>query len=251
MVFHIVSGRNGRIITEEIPVYGKFSDITFLLGKNYLWCHRSYIINMDGIYAFDGNDVILKTGERITLGRDIYRVTKNICMEYFEKWWQQLFGESEGKDNQGIFSASAIYTTDLHSLGQYMQQGRPNIFETVISFEKNPTPKYTNRIDPEITVPEMAENLDELKYLEGKGLGFINEKAKDATITAHSKHIPVFEVEMPDLSARSLGSLIFFFELACAISAKFDQINPFDQPGVEDYKQEMFRLLGKPEKVSE
>lgn len=85
MVFHIVSGRNGRIITEEIPVYGKFSDITFLLGKNYLWCHRSYIINMDGIYAFDGNDVILKTGERITLGRDIYRVTKNICMEYFEK----------------------------------------------------------------------------------------------------------------------------------------------------------------------
>ena len=173
------------------------------------------------------------------------------CMEYFEKWWQQLFGESEGKDNQGIFPASSIYTTDLHSLGQYMQQGRPNIFETVISFEKNPTPKYTNRIDPEINVPEMAENIDELKYLEGKGLGFINEKAKDATITAHSKHIPVFEVEMPDLSARSLGSLIFFFELACAISAKFDQINPFDQPGVEDYKKEMFRLLGKPEKVSE
>ncbi len=169
------------------------------------------------------------------------------CMEYFTKWWQQLFGESEGKENKGIFPATAIYTTDLHSLGQYMQQGRPNIFETIITFEKNPSPKYLNRINPEITVPEMSENLDGLKYLEGRELGEINNKAKDATITAHSQHIPVFEIVMPDLSARSLGSLVYFFELACAISAKFEQINPFDQPGVEAYKKEMFKLLGKPD----
>lgn len=169
------------------------------------------------------------------------------CMEYFEKWWQQLFGESEGKEDKGIFPATAIYTTDLHSLGQYMQQGRPNIFETIMTFEKNPAPKYMNRINPELTVPEMPENLDGLGYLEGKELGYINNKAKDATITAHSQHIPVFEVVMPDLSERSLGSLTYFFELACAISAKFEQVNPFDQPGVEAYKNEMFRLLGKPE----
>ncbi|MBP5675283.1 glucose-6-phosphate isomerase [Candidatus Saccharibacteria bacterium] len=169
------------------------------------------------------------------------------ALESFTKWWQQLFGESEGKEDKGIFPATAIYTTDLHSLGQYMQQGRPNIFETIISFEKNPTPKFLNRINPEIEVPKMAENLDGLGYLEGKELGFINNKAKEATITAHSNHIPVFEVVMPDLSERSLGSLIYFFELACAISAKFEQVNPFDQPGVEAYKNEMFRLLGKPE----
>lgn len=171
------------------------------------------------------------------------------CLEYFEKWWQQLFGESEGKENQGIFPATAIYTTDLHSLGQYMQQGRPNIFETIISFAKTPTPKYLNRIDPDIEVPKMSDNLDELQYLEGKKLGYINEKAKDATITAHCEHIPVFELVASDLSERSMGNLIYFFELACAISAKFEQVNPFDQPGVETYKKEMFRLLGKPEKT--
>lgn len=169
------------------------------------------------------------------------------CMEYFEKWWQQLFGESEGKEDKGIFPATAVYTTDLHSLGQYMQQGRPNIFETVMTFEKTPAPKYLNRVNPDIEIPEMPENLDGLKYLEGRELGFINEKAKEATITAHSQHIPVLEIVMPDLSARSLGSLVYFFELACAISAKFEQVNPFDQPGVEAYKNEMFRLLGKPE----
>ena len=168
------------------------------------------------------------------------------CMEYFEKWWQQLFGESEGKEDKGIFPATAIYTTDLHSLGQYMQQGRPNIFETIMTFDKVPTPKYTNRVNPDVEVPKLPENLDGLGYLEGKELGYINNQAKAATITAHSEHIPVFEIVMPDLSERSLGSLIYFFELACAISAKFQQVNPFDQPGVEAYKKEMFRLLGKP-----
>lgn len=168
------------------------------------------------------------------------------CMEYFEKWWQQLFGESEGKDDKGIFPATAIYTTDLHSLGQYMQQGRPNIFETILSFAEKPMPKNLNRVNPDIEIPTSSDNLDGLKYLENFELGAINDKAKEATILAHSKHIPVFEIEMPDLSARSLGSLVYFFELSCAISARFEQVNPFDQPGVEAYKGEMFRLLGRP-----
>ena len=168
------------------------------------------------------------------------------CMEYFEKWWQQLFGESEGKDDKGIFPATAIYTTDLHSLGQYMQQGRPNIFETILSFAEKPMPKNLNRVNPDIEIPTSSDNLDGLKYLENFELGAINDKAKEATILAHSRHIPVFEIEMPDLSARSLGSLVYFFELSCAISARFEQVNPFDQPGVEAYKSEMFRLLGRP-----
>ena len=167
------------------------------------------------------------------------------CMEYLEKWWQQLFGESEGKEDKGIFPATAIYTTDLHSLGQYMQEGRPNIFETILTFKNMPAPKNLKRINPQLVVPKMTENLDGLKYLEEKELGFINEKAKDATITAHAKHIPVLELVIPSLSERSLGALIYFFELACAISAKFEQVDPFNQPGVEAYKQEMFRLLGK------
>ncbi|MBQ6486554.1 glucose-6-phosphate isomerase [Candidatus Saccharibacteria bacterium] len=169
------------------------------------------------------------------------------CLESLGKWWQQLFGESEGKENKGIFPAIATYTTDLHSLGQYMQQGRPNILETVLSFRENPMPKFTNRVEPDIKIPKMPDNVDGLGYLEGKELGFVNEKAKEATITAHAKHIPVFELELQDLSEKSLGNLIYFFELACAISAKFEQVNPFDQPGVEAYKNEMFRLLGKPE----
>jgi glucose-6-phosphate isomerase len=167
------------------------------------------------------------------------------CMEYFEKWWQQLFGESEGKDDKGIFPATAIYTTDLHSLGQYMQQGRPNIFETILSFAEKSMPKNLNRVNPDIEIPTSSDNLDGLKYLENFELGAINDKAKEATILAHSRHIPVFEIEMPDLSARSLGSLVYFFELSCAISARFEQVNPFDQPGVEAYKSEMFRLRGR------
>jgi len=180
------------------------------------------------------------------------------CLEYFGKWWQQLFGESEGKEDKGVYPAISTYTTDLHSLGQYMQQGRPNIFETFISFKELPVPEFiSSRVEEcvdkdsdvnHIIIPEEMNNLDGLKYLEGQNLCYVNDKAMQATIKAHSEHIPVLEVEMPDLSARSLGSLIYFFEFACAISALLEQVNPFDQPGVEAYKNEMFRLLGKPEK---
>jgi glucose-6-phosphate isomerase len=160
-------------------------------------------------------------------------------MATFNEWWKQLFGESEGKENQGIFPASCIYTTDLHSMGQYIQQGRRNIMETIIKIT-TPNPRS-------ILVPEEKDNLDGLNYLAGKSLDYINDKALEATVRAHRLGgIPVFEIEIPDFSERTVGELIYFFELSCAISAVISGVNPFDQPGVETYKQNMFSLLGKP-----
>ncbi|MBQ7802381.1 glucose-6-phosphate isomerase [Candidatus Saccharibacteria bacterium] len=161
---------------------------------------------------------------------------------YFNEWWKQLFGESEGKDKQGIFPASVIYSTDLHSLGQYMQDGRRNIFETFLHFspEKNP-----------LLVPK-GDGKDGLDYLEGTPLSEISEKALEATIKAHdSGGISTFEIAVFDeesengISERTLGFLIFFFETACAMSAMLHGVDPFDQPGVEKYKKEMYKLLGK------
>ena len=160
-------------------------------------------------------------------------------MATFNEWWKQLFGESEGKENQGIFPASCIYTTDLHSMGQYIQQGRRNIMETVVKIT-TPNPRS-------ILIPEEKENLDGLNYLAGKSLDFVNEKALEATVRAHRLGgIPVFEIEAPNFAEHTIGELIYFFELSCAISAVISGVNPFDQPGVETYKQNMFSLLGKP-----
>ena len=159
-------------------------------------------------------------------------------LQQFAEWWKQLFGESEGKDGRGIFPASVTYTTDLHSLGQYLQDGRRNIFETVLDF--------TAPDHPELVLPSSPENLDNLNYLAGKSLDYINRQAITATISAHSSTIPVVHIKLRDLSATTLGGLIYFFELACAVSAKLQGVNPFDQPGVEAYKQEMFKLLGRP-----
>ena len=161
---------------------------------------------------------------------------------YFNEWWKQLFGESEGKNKQGIFPASVIYSTDLHSLGQYMQDGRRNIFETFLKFSPEKDP---------LKVPKLT-SADGLEYLENKPLTEISEKALEATLKAHEAGgISTFTIEVLDpeaengLSELSLGFLIFFFETACAISALLHGVDPFDQPGVEKYKKEMFRLLGK------
>lgn len=160
-------------------------------------------------------------------------------LQMFEEWWKQLFGESEGKQGQGIFPASVIYTTDLHSLGQYMQEGRRNIFETVLQFAAAPQTDFL--------VPAVASSLDGLDYLEDHSLDYLNRQAAAATIAAHrAGKLPVLEVTAPDLTAEALGALVYFFELACAVSAKLSGVNPFDQPGVEAYKNNMFRLLGKP-----
>lgn len=161
-------------------------------------------------------------------------------LQYLQEWWKQLFGESEGKDHQGIFPASVTYTTDLHSLGQYLQDGRRNIFETIL--------KVTHPGEIDYHIPQLlGSDADGLQYLENRSLNEINQIVADAVIAAHlSGGIPVLEITAPDLSERSLGALVYFFECACAISAKLCGVNPFDQPGVEAYKTGMFHLLGKP-----
>lgn len=159
-------------------------------------------------------------------------------MQYFAEWWKQLMGESEGKDEKGIYPSSANFTTDLHSLGQYIQEGLRNLMETVI-FVDQPTH------DEEI--PKADENLDGLQYLEGKTMHFANTKAFQGVTLAHvDGHVPNMSIHLPDQSAYTLGYLIYFFEIAVAISGYLNGVNPFNQPGVEAYKVNMFALLGKP-----
>src|SRR5699024_2153765 len=176
----------------------------------------------------------------------LYNKGKNIEMlinyepqlQYFSEWWKQLFGESEGKDQKGIFPASANFTTDLHSLGQYIQEGRRNLFETVISI---------NEIKKDYILETDKENLDGLNYLAGKSISDINQKAMEGTIMAHvDGGVPNLLVEIPKLDAYTFGYLVYFFEKACAISGYLLGVNPFNQPGVEAYKKNMFALLSKP-----
>ena len=156
----------------------------------------------------------------------------------FNEWWKQLFGESEGKEGKGIYPASVVDSTDLHSMGQYIQEGRRALFETFVEVSA----EYDG-----VKVPEFAENLDGLKYLEGKEMDYINKTANAATREAHmAGGVPVLEVVMPDIDERSLGGLIYFFEMSCALSGFTLGVNPFNQPGVEAYKNRMFELLGKP-----
>lgn len=189
------------------------------------------------------NSAIKYATARADLLRRDYDVEVLACFEprlhYFAEWWKQLFGESEGKQHQGIFPASVIYTTDLHSLGQYLQEGRRNIFETVLSFDPDP--------ETDFIIPESAQNLDGLNYLAGEKLSYLNQTAEAATIAAHrAGGIPVYQLMTDKIDTRTMGALIYFFELSCAISAKLSGVNPFNQPGVEAYKNNMFHLLGKP-----
>lgn len=154
------------------------------------------------------------------------------------EWFKQLFGESEGKDNKGIFPASAIYSTDLHSLGQYVQDGERLMFETVVTFDR---PKA------ELVIGEDPENVDGLNFLAGKGMSYINRKAFEGTVLAHTDGgVPNIVIEAEVMDEENLGELIYFFEKACAVSGYVLGVNPFDQPGVESYKKNMFALLGKP-----
>ncbi|MDE1549176.1 glucose-6-phosphate isomerase [Jeotgalibaca caeni] len=159
-------------------------------------------------------------------------------LQYFSEWWKQLFGESEGKDQKGIFPASANFSTDLHSLGQYIQDGRRNIFETVIKVEK---------ARKNIQIPVLEEDLDGLKYLEGKEIDFVNTKAFQGTLLAHTDgDVPNLLLTIPEMDEYTFGYMVYFFEIAVGISGYLNGVNPFDQPGVEAYKKNMFALLGKP-----
>lgn len=165
-------------------------------------------------------------------------VTYEPKMHYIIEWWKQLYGESEGKDGKGVYPAGAEFTTDLHSLGQYVQEGRRNLFETVINIKNS---------DSDLKINHDEDDLDCLNYLEDKSLDYINKKAMEGTIAAHVEgDVPNIVINMDKLDAETLGHLIYFFELACAMSGKILGINPFDQPGVEKYKTNMFKLLGKP-----
>lgn len=159
-------------------------------------------------------------------------------MQYFSEWWKQLYGESEGKDQKGIYPSSANFSTDLHSLGQYIQEGRRNIFETVVKVEK---------ARKNIQIPTQDADLDGLGYLQGKEVDFVNTKAFEGTLLAHTDGgVPNFLIKIPEMNAYTLGYLMYFFELACGVSGYLNGVNPFDQPGVEAYKKNMFALLGKP-----
>ena len=157
---------------------------------------------------------------------------------YFTEWWKQLYGESEGKENKGIFPAGVSNTTDLHSMGQYIQEGSRILFETVLSVEK---PNH------QLAVPSDTNNLDKLNYIAGKPIHEVNHMAELGTTLAHvDGGVPNLKVSIPEINENTLGQLIYFYEMACAVSGYLLGINPFDQPGVEAYKKNMFALLGKP-----
>lgn len=159
-------------------------------------------------------------------------------LQYFSEWWKQLYGESEGKDQKGIFPTSANFSTDLHSLGQYIQEGRRDLFETVL---------HVNKSKLDMTLEEEDTNSDGLNYLAGKTIHEINDKAFQGTLLAHTDGgVPNLIIDVPELNAYTFGYLVYFFEKACALSGYLLGVNPFNQPGVEAYKKNMFALLGKP-----
>lgn len=172
-------------------------------------------------------------------GKDIeVLVNYEPALTYLSEWWKQLYGESEGKDGKGIFPASVNFTTDLHSMGQYIQDGKRNLFETTINVGKP---------QKDIILKSSEDNLDGLNFLAGKGLDLVNKKAFEGTLKAHlSGNVPNLIIDIPELNEYYFGKLIYFFEKACAISGYLLGVNPFDQPGVEEYKKNMFELLGKP-----
>ena len=157
---------------------------------------------------------------------------------YFIEWFKQLYGESDGKEGKGLFPAGAIFSTDLHSLGQYIQEGERHLFETVISVEKSQF---------KVAIPYDEENLDGLNYLQYRSIHEINQIAEEGTRQAHiSGGVPNIRIQIPEINEQHLGEMIFFFEMSCALGGYLMDINPFNQPGVEAYKQQMFKLLGKP-----
>ena len=193
--------------------------------------------------AFEENPAAIYAATRQALYTQAGKKIEIVCnfqpkLHYFAEWWKQLYGESEGKDQKGIFPAACDFTTDLHSMGQWIQQGERSIFETVISVE---TP------NEKLLFPHDDENLDGLNFLEGKRVDEVNKMAELGTRLAHvDGGVPNILVNVPELNAYYLGQLIYFFEKACGISGLLEEVNPFNQPGVEAYKKNMFALLHKP-----
>ena len=196
---------------------------------------------------YSDNDIKYNECYQYAVMRNIlYKDNKNIeilanyepKLHYFTEWWKQLYGESEGKDLKGIFPAGVDFTTDLHSMGQYIQDGRRNLFETVLNIVNT---------TQDISIKPDEDNLDGLNYLTDKTLDYINKKAMEGTIRAHADgNVPNILINVENLNEEAIGEFIYFFELACAMSGKILGVNPFNQPGVEKYKKNMFKLLEKP-----
>ena len=203
----------------------------------------------DAMYEYDNEALESNASYQYAVMRNIfYEQGKKLELligyepkfHFFQEWWKQLFGESEGKEGKGLFPGAANFTTDLHSLGQYIQEGERHLFQTILQVNEAPF---------DITIEETEDNLDGLNYLAGKTVNEVNEKAFQGALLAHTDGgVPNMVVTVPKLDAYTFGSLVYFFEKACALSGYLLNVNPFDQPGVEGYKQNMFSLLGKPEK---
>lgn len=201
----------------------------------------------DARQAYSSNDIEKNDAYKYAAARNaLYRKGKSIemitnfepCLHYFGEWWKQLFGESEGKDNKGIFPAAADFSTDLHSMGQYIQEGMRVLIETFISVEK---PRKS------VIIEENKDNLDGLNFVAGKSMDFVNQQAFRGTILAHNDgNVPAVVVNVPELTPYYFGHMVYFFEKACGVSGYLLGVNPFNQPGVEAYKKNMFALLGKP-----
>ncbi len=219
-----------------LPIAVSGADITRLMeGAASM---RDYCLNN----PYEKNDAVLYAAVRNILlrkGKSIeILVNYEPSLHFVSEWWKQLYGESEGKDQKGIFPASVDFTTDLHSMGQFIQDGQRTLFETVINVEKSAS---------EILLEEEEVDLDGLNYLAGKSVDFVNKSAMKGTLLAHTDgNVPNLAVTLPEQNEFYLGELFYFFEFACGVSGYLLGVNPFDQPGVESYKKNMFALLGKP-----
>ncbi|MDF2536150.1 MAG: glucose-6-phosphate isomerase [Bacillales bacterium] len=218
-----------------LPIAVAGIDIEALMNGAVEAEHEFYEENLENNIAYQYaavRNVLYRKGKTIEM-----LVNYEPALQYFGEWWKQLFGESEGKEQKGIFPSSANFSTDLHSLGQYVQEGRRDIFETVLKVE-SPL--------KELYIESEENDLDGLNYLAGKSIDYVNEKAFQGTLLAHTDGgVPNLIITIPKLDAFTFGYLVYFFEKACAISGYLLNVNPFDQPGVEAYKVNMFALLGK------
>ncbi len=217
-----------------IAVAGIDIDALMLGARDAMKKYNDCDIDKNDCYKYAAlRNLLYRKGKKIEM-----MVSYEPSYTMMNEWFKQLFGESEGKDGKGIFPASAVFSTDLHSMGQYIQQGERHLFETVVFFKDSLS---------EVPVDEDKDNVDGLNFLAGKNLTFVNEKAFEGTVLAHTDgEVPNIIIELDKMNEYDLGMLIYFLEKACAISGYVLGVNPFDQPGVESYKKNMFALLGKP-----
>lgn len=219
-----------------LPIAVSGADITKLMEgaasmRNY--CMNSRYEENDALLYAAVRNILLRKGKGIEI-----LVNYEPSLHFVSEWWKQLYGESEGKDQKGIYPASVDFTTDLHSMGQFIQDGQRTMFETVINVDKSSS---------EIILEEEEVDLDGLNYLAGKSVDFVNKNAMKGTLLAHTDgNVPNLMVTVPEQNEFFLGELFYFFEFACGVSGYILGVNPFDQPGVESYKKNMFALLGKP-----